>query len=92
VIRNGTLEQVSRAFAKLEAFSFAASPDMLDRMRAARVRLRGLEAGDVNEDNRKGDRSISTNLLTALRSLQEQSAAEAARTGRFGRRSRSMDI
>jgi hypothetical protein len=46
----------------------------------------------MNEDNRKGDRSVSKGLLEALHALRSESEKESSQERIFGRKARSIDV
>jgi hypothetical protein len=90
VIRNGTIDQVRRAFQMVEGFSFLAGPELLDRMERVRERLDGATPQELNSNVAAG-----AALANALRGVRDaaadaQGASEAMRNFR-GIRIRSRE-
>lgn len=92
VVQGATIDAVRRAFAKIRDFSFAASPEILEKIRIVDDKLRDTNHQAINADSRHGDRGLSDDLVRTLRSLRQQSEADIDSFRRFGRATRSIEV
>lgn len=79
VIRNGTIDQVQRAFQMVEGFAFLAGPELMARIDECRARLNGATPQMLNSDAQ-----IGSALAAGLRGVRDaaadaQAASEAMR-------------
>lgn len=92
IVKEGTVDMVRRAFDKLKAFDFAASPDILKKMNNIERTINETSVSELNLDNRHGSGLISTNLIKALRSIQKQYNDDVNIVSKFGRKARAISI
>jgi len=85
-IRNGTIEQVRRAFEMVEGFSFLASPQLLAQIRSCRERIDNVTPKMLNSDA-----EIGAKLAAGLQGVREE-AADAQASTEAVRRFRGVKI
>jgi len=85
-IRNGTIEQVRRAFEMVEGFSFLASPQLLEQINRCREGL-----GNVTPQMLNSDAEIGARLAAGLQGVREE-AADAQASTEAVRRFRGVKI
>jgi len=69
VVRNGTLEQVRRAFEMVEGFAFLTGPELVKRIGKCRKRLDAVTPQQLNSDAEVGAR-----LAAGLRGVRDEAA------------------
>jgi len=93
VVQERTIKVVEAAFEKFRSFAFVATPTVLAKMREVEHRLNEVTFQDINEDNRHGDRAVSTGISAALKALREEADRElSGGAGGLGRRLRQIQL
>lgn len=91
VIKGGTLDMVKRAFEKIDGFSFCMTPELLQKMKVAKMQLGATDHLDLNRDLKHGTGDVAKGLSSVLGELTKQCESEAAAVLAHGRARRSIE-